>query len=63
MNLDGEVQESWEKYYSLVPLKLWNCNPHVIRGKFKLSIYFIITWTMLKIMAQVLLSVDEGGKL
>ena len=23
----------WEKYYSLVPLKLWNCNPPIIRGK------------------------------
>ena len=28
-------QDLWEKYHSLVPLKLWNCIEHIISGKLK----------------------------
>ena len=31
--LVDEDQTMWEKYHSLVPLKLWNCNPLIIKSK------------------------------
>ena len=31
--LVGSIQESWERYHHLVPLKIWNCKGPVIYGK------------------------------
>ena len=31
--LVGSKQEMWNKYHSLVPLKIWNCSEHMIYGK------------------------------
>ena len=31
--LVGSKQEMWNKFHSLVPLKIWNCNEPMIYGK------------------------------